>query len=247
MTRCVLLAAVLALAGCKSDETRLTAIIGAVLIDGTGGAPVSDSVVIVSGTRVRAAGARAGVPVPAGSDKVDGRGKFLTPAVIDLSSERFEAPRAATLAEAEQAVQAGAKAIRGMVSDTSSLDAAWLGRLRALEVVFAPSLAETENPGDQFKTALANTGKMAAAGVRIAIASKPRREFELLLKAGLSPMDVVVAATRSGAAALKRQDQAGTIEPGKPATLLMLASNPLEDPGSLLKPDRVMRDGEWVQ
>ena len=247
MMRWILPIAILVLAGCKPDDTRLTAIIGAVLIDGNGGAPVSDSIVIISGSRVRAAGLRANIPVPAGSDKIDGRGHFAVPALIDLSSEKLDTPRVSTLAEAEQAVQSGAKMIRGMVTDTMSLDAAWLGRVRALDVIFAPGLAELENSGERFNTAIANTGRLAGAGVPMAIASKPAREIELLLKAGLSTMDVISAATRNGAAALKKLDRMGTIEPGRQADLMLLTGNPLENPTALVKPARVMRAGGWAE
>src|SRR5579864_897151 len=73
------------LAGCKAnDESKVKAIIGAVLIDGNGGPPITDSVVVVSGSRIRAAGARANVPIPAEADKINGAGKFLTPGLIDL-------------------------------------------------------------------------------------------------------------------------------------------------------------------
>jgi imidazolonepropionase-like amidohydrolase len=79
---CCLLAA---FCGCKlNEETKVKAIIGAVLIDGNGGPPITDSVVVVSGNRIRAAGLRANVPIPAGSDKINGSGKFLTPGLIDL-------------------------------------------------------------------------------------------------------------------------------------------------------------------
>ena len=74
-----------ALAGCKTvEEPKATAIIGAVLIDGNGGPPVPDSAVIVSGSQIRAAGPRATVPIPAGSEKVDASGKYLVPGLMDL-------------------------------------------------------------------------------------------------------------------------------------------------------------------
>jgi imidazolonepropionase-like amidohydrolase len=77
------LAAILA-SGCKPPEESVQkAIIGAVLIDGTGGPPVSDSVVIVAGPRIRAVGNRANMPIPAGVEKIDGRGRFLVPGLID--------------------------------------------------------------------------------------------------------------------------------------------------------------------
>src|SRR5579864_4326623 len=73
------------LAGCKAnDESKVKAIIGAVLIDGNGGPPITDSVVVVSGSRIRSAGSRVNVPIPAEADKINGSGKFLTPGLIDV-------------------------------------------------------------------------------------------------------------------------------------------------------------------
>jgi imidazolonepropionase-like amidohydrolase len=71
--------------------------------------------------------------------------------------------------------------------------------------------------------------------------------MDLLVEAGLSPADVLVAATRNGAAALHDHDQAGTIEPGKRADLLLLSANPAEDIRNLRKTDRGMRGGLWIE
>jgi imidazolonepropionase-like amidohydrolase len=67
----------------------LTAIVGAELIDGAGGQPVPDSVVIVENGRIRAAGSRAKVPVPKGSVIVDARGKYLIPGLIDAHAHYY--------------------------------------------------------------------------------------------------------------------------------------------------------------
>src|SRR3981189_3440005 len=73
------------LAGCKANqESKVKAIIGAVLIDGNGGPPITDSVVVISGSRIRSAGLRANVPIPPEADKINGSGKFLVPGLIDL-------------------------------------------------------------------------------------------------------------------------------------------------------------------
>ena len=83
----IMLCLALLLAGCKpSEEPGLKAIVGAVLMDGTGGPPISDSVVTIEGSRIRAVGNRASLPVPADSDKIDGSGKFLVPGLIDLEA-----------------------------------------------------------------------------------------------------------------------------------------------------------------
>ncbi|MEX2526254.1 MAG: amidohydrolase family protein [Gemmatimonadota bacterium] len=59
------------------------AIVGATLIDGNGGEPVSDAVVVVEGERIVAVGPRASVQVPAGARTVDGSGRFLLPGFVD--------------------------------------------------------------------------------------------------------------------------------------------------------------------
>ena len=61
-----------------------TAIVGARLIDGTGSAPIDDSVVVVAGDRIRAAGSRARVAIPSGAARVDAGGKILMPGLVDV-------------------------------------------------------------------------------------------------------------------------------------------------------------------
>jgi hypothetical protein len=65
--------------GCKpsNEEPGVKAIVGAVLMDGTGGPPISDSVVTIEGSRIRAVGNRASLLVPPEAEKIDGAGKFV--------------------------------------------------------------------------------------------------------------------------------------------------------------------------
>jgi imidazolonepropionase-like amidohydrolase len=74
----------------------------------------------------------------------------------------------------------------------------------------------------------------------------PWRELELLVQAGLTPAQAIVAATRTGAAFLGRGRDLGTIEPGKLADLIVLEGNPLEDVRAVRTVRRVMADGRWV-
>jgi len=61
-----------------------TAIVGARLIDGTGAAPIDDSVVVIDADRIRDAGRRARVQVPRGATIVDAKGKVLLPGLVDV-------------------------------------------------------------------------------------------------------------------------------------------------------------------
>ncbi|HXI42793.1 MAG TPA: amidohydrolase family protein [Bryobacteraceae bacterium] len=427
--------AALCFIACKPPEESLQkAIIGAVLIDGTGGPPISNSVVIVAGHRIRAIGNRANMPIPAGVEKINGAGKFLVPGLIDLhvhlgtragaaykdadytrqrieenlntylyfgvttvrsmgtdrqagfdvrKAERegqlltarlftagrgFTAPRGHpaqevgdvviqtdspeearrqvdalagqqvdaikiwvddlshtapkikpnvidaildqarkynipvtahiySLADTEHLVQAGAAGFLHMIQDTENIDPVFIARLRDLRIVFAPTLvrqelgwlyaehpqmlddpdvtrtvanssidaarqaagashvAQTER--QDFERAMRNTRKLAAGGVLIGVGSDggsaldfpglmTHREIQLLVEAGLSPMDALVAATRNGALAMRKGDELGTVEPGRLADLMLVSANPLEDVRNLRKIELLMLNGEWI-
>ncbi len=91
-----------------------------------------------------------------------------------------------------------------------------------------------------FATALRNVKILRDAGVPIAFGTDSganperipgwgeHRELELMVRAGLSPMEAIVAATRNSAAVLQANDR-GTLEPGKRADFLVLAADPTVD------------------
>jgi len=54
-------------------------------------------------------------------------------------------------------------------------------------------------------------------------------ELEMLVRAGLSPIEALRAATLRPAEFFGLEDDLGTIEPGRLADLVLLAGNPLED------------------
>lgn len=64
---------------------QVIAIEGATLIDGNGGAPVPDAVVLVDGSRISAAGPRASVRVPSGATIVNAKGRYIVPGFIDTN------------------------------------------------------------------------------------------------------------------------------------------------------------------
>jgi imidazolonepropionase-like amidohydrolase len=79
-----------------------------------------------------------------------------------------------------------------------------------------------------------NLAKMNAAGVRINMGTDgnrawgPHEEMEDMVLAGMTPMQVIVAATRNSAEFLRMAD-AGTLAAGKSADFLVLDANPLDD------------------
>lgn len=68
----------------QSGANAVTAIVGGRVIDGTGGAPMSDAVVLVAGERITAVGPRARVQVPQGATTVNAAGKTVIPGLIDV-------------------------------------------------------------------------------------------------------------------------------------------------------------------
>jgi imidazolonepropionase-like amidohydrolase len=90
-----------------------------------------------------------------------------------------------------------------------------------------------------FDTAKRNLKTLADAGVRYGFGTDtgpPGRfpgyfeqwEMELMTKAGLTPMQVIVAATGSAAQFLGSKEL-GTLEPGRWADLIVLDRNPIQD------------------
>lgn len=69
------------------------------------------------------------------------------------------------------------------------------------------------------------------------------RELELLVRAGLSPLAALRAATRRAAERLDRQDEFGAIKPGLSADALLLSADPLADIRNTRRIDTVFTRG----
>jgi len=103
-----------------------------------------------------------------------------------------------------------------------------------------------------------SVSKAYKAGVKIAMGTDSGvgphgtnlRELDLLVKIGMSPMEAIVATTRTAAECLGWQDQLGTIESGKLADIVITRTNPLDDIASLENQDNILvviKDGKVVK
>ena len=72
-------------------------------------------------------------------------------------------------------------------------------------------------------------------------------ELALLVKAGLTPMEVLQAATRNPARFLGQEKELGTVENGKIADLVLLEANPLEDIRNTTKINSVVLNGRLLE
>ena len=59
---------------------------GGTLIDGNGGAPIANSVIVIQGNRITAAGPAGQVQIPAGAQVVNANGKYVLPGVWDAQT-----------------------------------------------------------------------------------------------------------------------------------------------------------------
>jgi imidazolonepropionase-like amidohydrolase len=100
-----------------------------------------------------------------------------------------------------------------------------------------------------------NLGAAIRAGVRVGVGTdyvgfpvrEGAREFALLAEAGMTPMQAIQAGTRVNAELLGWQDRIGTLEVGKLADIIAVASNPLDDLSELERVVFVMLGGQVVR
>jgi imidazolonepropionase-like amidohydrolase len=176
------------------------------------------------------------------------RGTILTPTLTVMGGyvrmfESVVSHKAPAIDDPNRCVDA---ATRAKIESTAKLDP---GKLTAEQArLRAKRTAERE------AIANANLKRLVAAGIPIATgtdAGNPltlhgpaiHSEMAAMQKAGMTPMQVIVASTATAARAARLDDVTGTIENGKSADLLLLAADPTRDVANFRKVRFVMRGG----
>jgi imidazolonepropionase-like amidohydrolase len=72
-------------ANARPASEPVTAIVGGTVIDGNGGAPLTNATILVRGKRIAQVGPRGSVAVPPGATVIDAAGKFVTPGFVDTN------------------------------------------------------------------------------------------------------------------------------------------------------------------
>jgi imidazolonepropionase-like amidohydrolase len=102
----------------------------------------------------------------------------------------------------------------------------------------------------EFLKRFVQAGGKIYAGTDSSAATTPglslHHEMELLVDAGLTPMQAIQSATRNGAEILRLDSKLGTIEKGKFADLVLLDANPLENIANTKKISTVIKGGRVI-
>lgn len=110
-----------------------------------------------------------------------------------------------------------------------------------------------------FETALKNLKKIFDAGILVSLGTDsgatPVRaqgfsehlELELMVQAGLTPLQAISVGTKNAATVLKIDDHYGTLAPGKTADFIILSANPADDIKNTRKIESVYKAGKKVR
>jgi hypothetical protein len=89
-------------------------------------------------------------------------------------------------------------------------------------------------------------GGVVACGTDQSSGAATQRELELLVQAGIGPLDVVRIATYNSAVFLGKADQLGTVDTGKLADLVLLDKDPAADINNVKSIAFVMKNGQII-
>ena len=120
-------------------------------------------------------------------------------------------------------------------------------------------LASRKYPVNYGEVSIKNLARFVEAGGEVALGTDyagspqmafelgmPIREIEWMQAAGMTPTQIIVAATKNGARSCNMENEIGTLEAGKLADVLVVDGNPLADVHALTKAHLILREGKSI-
>jgi imidazolonepropionase-like amidohydrolase len=165
-------------------------------------------------------------------------------------------------AHLELALQTGIDDVAHMVVDPLSDDL--ISQVVEAEMYWEPTLELWQCVSELHKLrwndqGIDNLRRFSEAGGKVALGTDyggyrcdfdlgmPMSKMELMLQAGMKPLEIIVAGTRNAAHVCNLGNEIGTLEPGKIADILVVAGNPLEDIHVLEDVMLVIHNGEIIR
>jgi imidazolonepropionase-like amidohydrolase len=150
-------------------------------------------------------------------------------------------------------------ALNAGVDDTAhsivdSIPDEWIDRMIRGKMSLVPTLMAQRKTG----ASLQNLRRFVAAGGRVALGNDggyiagmeigmPITEIEAMQEAGMTPMQIIVAATKNAAEVCRLEHVIGSLEFGKEADILVVKRNPLTDLRALLEVEHVFHRGVMIR
>jgi len=128
----------------------------------------------------------------------------------------------------------------------------------AKDVYLIPTFTVFRNYQAPVETCVQNLAAFVKAGGKVALGNDfnggpgafeigiPMYEIEMMHQAGMSPMQILVAATRNAAHVIGLEDELGTLETGKQADVLVISSDPLQELNALTHIQLVIHSGRII-
>jgi len=158
-----------------------------------------------------------------------------------------------SVVDLELALDAGVDDLAHMVADRQAPDEL-LHRVVSQGVFWVPTL-ELWQCTPLLDESISNLRRFVVAGGRVAVGTDfagytcdfdlglPMSEMELMVRAGMSPEQIIVAATANAAAVCNLESELGTLEKGKLADLVVVQGDPLVDLQALRDVKLVLHGG----